>query len=229
MSKLSILLAAAMVLSPVLTGCSSTGEKPIADDPYYAPVYPEAPPTQIAATGSMYQDSQASSLYSDIKALKVGDIITVMLMESTQAKKSANNEIKKGTDLTLDPIYAGGGGITIGGQSIDLRYKDSMNTKRESDAAQSNSLSGSISANVMQVLNNGNLVIRGEKWISINNGDEFVRITGIVRSQDIRPDNTIDSPRVANARIQYSGTGTFADVQKVGWLSSFFMGSWWPF
>lgn len=229
MSKSTILLAAAMVLSPVLTGCSSTGEKPIADDPYYAPVYPEAPPTKIAATGSMYQDSQASSLYSDIKALKVGDIITVILMESTQAKKSANNEIKKGTDLTLDPIYAGGGNITIGGQPIDLRYKDSMNTKRESDADQSNSLSGSISANVMQVLNNGNLVIRGEKWISINNGDEFVRITGIVRSQDIRPDNTIDSPRVANARIQYSGTGTFADVQKVGWLSSFFMGSWWPF
>lgn len=229
MSKLSILLVATIVLSPVLTGCSSTGEKPIADDPYYAPVYPEAPPTKIAATGSMYQDSQASSLYSDIKALKVGDIITVMLMESTQAKKSANNEIKKGTDLTLDPIYAGGGNITIGGQPIDLRYKDSMNTKRESDADQSNSLSGSISANVMQVLNNGNLVIRGEKWISINNGDEFVRITGIVRSQDIRPDNTIDSQRVANARIQYSGTGTFAEVQKVGWLSSFFMGSWWPF
>jgi len=229
MSKSTILLAVAIVLSPVLTGCSSTGEKPIADDPYYAPVYPEAPPTKIAATGSMYQDSQASSLYSDIKALKVGDIITVMLMESTQAKKSAANEIKKGTDLTLDPIYAGGKNISIGGQPIDLRYKDSMNTKRESDADQSNSLSGSISANVMQVLNNGNLVIRGEKWISINNGDEFVRITGIVRSQDIRPDNTIDSPRVANARIQYSGTGTFADVQKVGWLSSFFMGSWWPF
>ncbi|NRB25146.1 flagellar basal body L-ring protein FlgH [Shewanella sp.] len=219
-----------LLLALLLSGCSSTSDnKPIPDDPYYAPVYPEAPPTKIAATGSMYQDSQASSLYSDIKALKVGDIITVILMEETQASKSANNELKKGTDLSLDPIYAGGGNITISGQPIDLRYKDSMNTKRESDADQSNSLTGSISANVMQVLNNGNLVIRGEKWISINNGDEFIRLTGVVRSQDIRPDNTIDSPRIANARIQYSGTGTFADVQKVGWLSSFFMGSWWPF
>ncbi|MEC4726526.1 flagellar basal body L-ring protein FlgH [Shewanella sp. D64] len=229
MNKLLLWGILIILFMPALVGCSSTGRKPIADDPYYAPVYPEAPPTKIAATGSMYQDSRASSLYSDIKALKVGDIITVILMEQTQAKKSANNEIKKGTDLSLDPIYAGGGNITIGGQPIDLKYSDSMNTKRQSDADQSNSLSGSISANVMQVLNNGNLVIRGEKWISINNGDEFVRLTGVVRSQDIRPDNTIDSPRVANARIQYSGTGTFAEVQKVGWLSSFFMGSWWPF
>jgi len=218
-----------LVIFTLLCGCSSTNKKPIADDPYYAPVYPEAPPTKLAATGSMYQDSQASSLYSDIKALKVGDIITVMLMESTQAKKSATNQIKKGSDLSLDPISAGGGNITISGNPLDLRYKDNMSTQRESDADQSNSLSGSISANVMQVLNNGNLVIRGEKWISINNGDEFVRLTGIVRAQDIRPDNTIDSPRVANARIQYSGTGTFAEAQKVGWLSAFFMSSWWPF
>ena len=128
-----------------------------------------------------------------------------------------------------DLIFAGGSNVSIGGVPIDLRYKDSMNTKRESDADQSNSLDGSISANVMQVLNNGSLVIRGEKWISINNGDEFIRVTGLVRSQDIKPDNTVDSTRMANARIQYSGTGTFADAQKVGWLSQFFMSDWWPF
>ena len=81
----------------------------------------------------------------------------------------------------------------------------------------------------MQVLSNGNLVIRGEKWITLNNGEEFVRITGLVRSQDIGPDNTIESLRVANARIQYSGTGSFADSQKVGWLNQFFFSDWWPF
>lgn len=186
------ILAAALLL----TACSSTSKKPIADDPFYAPVYPEAPPTKIAATGSIYQDSQAASLYSDIRAHKVGDIITIVLKEATQAKKSAGNQIKKGSDMSLDPIYAGGSNVSIGGVPLDLRYKDSMNTKRESDADQSNSLDGSISANVMQVLNNGNLVVRGEKWISINNGDEFIRVTGIVRSQDIKPDNTIDSTRM---------------------------------
>ncbi|AZG36996.1 MAG: flagellar basal body L-ring protein FlgH [Shewanella psychromarinicola] len=213
----------------LLIGCSSTPKKPIEDDPFYAPVYPDTIPTQVAATGSIYLDSQASSLYSDIRAHRVGDIITVTLKESTQASKSANNEIKKDTDLSVEPIYAGGKNISISGVPIDLGYGDSMNTKRESDADQSNSLNGSISANVIQVLSNGNLVIRGEKWISINNGDEFIRITGMIRSEDINPDNTIDSTRVANARIQYSGTGTFADAQKVGWLSSFFMSEWWPF
>ncbi|WP_299569878.1 flagellar basal body L-ring protein FlgH [uncultured Shewanella sp.] len=220
-----LVLASAIILA----GCGSTQQKPIPDDPFYAPVYPEAPPTKMVSTGSIFIDHQSSSLYSDIRAHKVGDIITVLLNESTQAKKSANNEIKKDSNLSVDPIYAGGGNVTIKGVPLDLRYSDEMNTKRESDADQSNSLDGSISANVMQVLSNGNLVIRGEKWISINNGDEFIRVTGMVRSQDITPENTVESTRVANARIQYSGTGTFADVQKVGWLSSFFMGEWWPF
>ncbi|GGP81615.1 flagellar basal body L-ring protein FlgH [Shewanella ulleungensis] len=213
----------------LLVGCSSTPKKPIADDPFYAPVYPDTPPTQVAATGSIFLDTQASSLFSDIRAHRVGDIITVTLKESTQAKKSANNDISKGSDLNVEPVYAGGKNVSINGIPLDLGYSDSMSTTREADADQSNSLDGSISANVMQVLSNGNLVIRGEKWISINNGDEFIRVTGIVRSQDINPDNTIDSTRVANARIQYSGTGTFADSQKVGWLNSFFMSDWWPF
>ncbi|MGI1944584.1 flagellar basal body L-ring protein FlgH [Shewanella glacialipiscicola] len=218
-----------LAVALLLAACSSTHKKPIADDPFYAPVYPEAPPTKVAATGSIYQESQSASLYSDIRAHKVGDIITIVLKESTQAKKSAGNEIKKGSDLSIDPLFAGGSNVSVGGVPIDLRYKDSMNTKRESDADQSNSLNGSISANVMQVLNNGSLVIRGEKWISINNGDEFIRVTGLIRSQDINTDNTIDSTRMANARIQYSGTGTFADAQQVGWLSQFFMSGWWPF
>ncbi|MCL1076612.1 flagellar basal body L-ring protein FlgH [Parashewanella spongiae] len=212
-----------------LTACQSTSKKPIADDPFYAPVYPEAPPTQVVRTGSIFVDSQVASLYSDIRAHKVGDIITVMLVESTQATKSATNEISKGSNLNVEPVFGLGKNATIKGNPIDLRYRDAYNTNREADADQSNSLDGQISANVMKVLSNGHLVIRGEKWISINNGDEFIRVTGIVRSQDIRPDNTIESPRIANARIQYSGTGSFADSQKVGWISKFFLSDWWPF
>ncbi|QSX36090.1 flagellar basal body L-ring protein FlgH [Shewanella sedimentimangrovi] len=218
-----------LVAVVLLSGCASTEQKPIPDDPFYAPVYPEPPLTQLEPTGSIYQDAQAASLYSDIRAHRVGDIITVVLTESTQAKKSANNEIKKSSDISVNPLYAGGKNATINGIPLDFGASDSADTSREAGADQSNSLKGNISANVMQVLNNGNLVIRGEKWITINNGDEFIRVTGIVRAQDIRPDNTIDSTRVANARIQYSGTGAFADSQKVGWLSRFFLSDWWPF
>ncbi|MGB0893980.1 MAG: flagellar basal body L-ring protein FlgH [Parashewanella sp.] len=212
-----------------LTGCNSTPRKPIPDDPFYAPVIPEAAPTKVEPTGSIFMDGQVSGLYSDIRAHKVGDIITVNLVESTKAKKSANNEIKKGSDSTLDPLAFLGQNATINGQRIDFKYKDSFNTKREAGADQSNSLNGNISANVIKVLSNGNLMIRGEKWISINSGDEFIRVTGIVRSEDISPNNTIESQRIANARIQYSGTGSFADSQKVGWLNKFFLSDWWPF
>ncbi len=212
-----------------LTACNSTSHKPIPDDPFYAPVYPEATPTRIEPTGSIYMDAEAASLYSDIRAHKVGDIITINLTEATQARKSATSEISKANSNSVDPIFGGGQNITLKGNPLDFRYNDAFDTSRESDANQSNSLQGSISANVMKVLSNGHLIVRGEKWISINNGEEFIRVTGIVRSEDIRPDNTIDSTRIANARIQYSGTGTFADSQKVGWLNKFFLSDWWPF
>lgn len=218
-----------VIAALLLAACNSTGRKPIPDDPFYAPVYPEAPPTQIKPTGSIYMDAEAASLYSDIRAHKVGDIITINLTEATQARKSATNAINKANNNSIDPIFGGGKNVTVKGNPLDFRYKDSFDTSRKSDANQSNSLSGSISANVMKVLANGHLIVRGEKWISINNGEEFIRVTGIVRSQDIRPDNTIDSTRIANARIQYSGTGTFAEAQKVGWLNKFFFSEWWPF
>jgi flagellar L-ring protein precursor FlgH len=218
-------------LLPVLLlgACASSQQKPIADDPYYAPVYPEDNTTPLVPTGSIYSNNRATPLFSDLKAHRIGDIVTIQLVESTQAKKSAGNQIAKGSNLTVNPLTAAGSNVTINGKSLDLGYSDSMDTKRSADTAQSNSLSGEISANVIQVLGNGNLVVRGEKWITINNGDEFIRITGIVRPQDITTENTVQSPRVANARIQYSGTGTFADSQKVGWLSKFFLSDWWPF
>ncbi|KFZ36914.1 flagellar L-ring protein FlgH [Shewanella mangrovi] len=214
----------------LLGGCaSSSGGKPIPDDPYYAPVYPDDTNINQPPSGSIFSDSRASSLFSDLKAHRVGDIVTIVLTESTQASKSANNQIAKGSNLTVNPLTAAGSNVTINGNSLDLGYSDAMDTNRQAGTDQSNSLSGQISANVMQVLSNGNLVVRGEKWITINNGDEFIRVTGIVRPQDIDTDNMVQSPRVANARIQYSGTGTFADSQKVGWLNKFFLSDWWPF
>jgi flagellar L-ring protein FlgH len=209
----------------ILMGCMSKKLKPIADDPFYAPIYPDGQHANLRPTGSIFRPQQSNELYSDIRAHRVGDIITIKLIERTSATKTANNEMSKNSEgKTAAPLL-----YNAEYPSLAVTYNDAFKGSRGADADQSNSLSGDISVNITKVLNNGNLVVRGEKWITINQGEEFIRITGLIRPQDIETDNTITSLRVANARIEYSGTGTFADVQKMGWLSSFFMSEWWPF
>ena len=101
-------------------------------------------------------------------------------------------------------------------------------SKGQAKADQSNSLQGNISVSVAKVLPNGNLVVRGEKWIMLNNGNEYIRITGLIRPEDVTSDNSVSSQKVANARIYYGGTGDLANSQEQGWLTSFFNGPWWP-
>ena len=71
-------------------------------------------------------------------------------------------------------------------------------------------------------------LLRGEKWLSLTNGDEYIRLTGLVRPQDIQPDNTVASNRVADARFAYGGTGDFDQANQMGWLARFFNSEWWP-
>jgi len=101
--------------------------------------------------------------------------------------------------------------------------------KGEGSSSQSNTLTGTIAVTVAQVLANGNLVIRGEKLLTLNQGDEFVRLSGIVRSHDITPENTVLSTQVANARILYSGKGSMTDANANGWLGRFFQSPFFPF
>ncbi|HKK03898.1 MAG TPA: flagellar basal body L-ring protein FlgH, partial [Gammaproteobacteria bacterium] len=99
----------------------------------------------------------------------------------------------------------------------------------EGDAAQSNQLEGSITVTVSEVLPNGNLVIQGEKWVKINQGQEYIRLRGIVRPVDIGPDNTVLSTQVADAQLAYGGTGVVAQSNSPGWLTRFFNSPLWPF
>ena len=115
----------------------------------------------------------------------------------------------------------------------DLNLEASVNSSKsfagKGDSAQSNALSGSVTATVLEVLPNGYLRIQGEKMISINQGDEYLRITGIIRPMDIRTDNSVLSTQVANAKIAYGGKGVVADSNDMGWLAKFFNSKWWPF
>ena len=214
----------------ILGGCASTSQPPVeANDPSFAPVVPDYPRETIVEDGSLFRSYMANSLYSDVTARRVGDIITVTLSESTSASKSADTTTAKDSSVNLDTITGlGGQAVNIGGQSIQLGIGSSSDFSGDSAANQSNSLSGAISVTVVDVLPNNNLVIRGEKWLPLNHGDEYIRLTGIIRPADISPENEIVSTKVANARIQYSGTGSFARAQERGWLTKFFDSTWWP-
>jgi len=214
-----------------LSACSNTVElsKALPNDPDFAPILPEVEEDAIIPTGSLFKENYVNNIYSDSKAHRVGDIISVILSESTQAKKNAKTELKKESNTALDPIVGlGGAPVTLNGQTVQFGINQNSKFKGDAKADQGNSLSGDISVHVLRVLPNGNLMIRGEKWITLNNGDEYIRLTGVIRAKDINSDNTILSTKIANARIQYAGTGSFADVNEQGWLTRFFNSSWWP-
>lgn len=214
------------------SACTNTVElsKALPDDPDFAPIMPEEEEERIIPSGSLFKPNYVNNIYSDSKAHRVGDIISVILSESTQAKKDAKTELKRINETTLDPVVGlGGVPVSVGGESLQFGISQETKFKGDSKAKQGNSLNGNISVHVLKVLANGNLMIRGEKWLTLNNGDEYIRLTGVIRSKDINSNNTILSSKVANARIQYAGTGAFADLNEQGWLSKFFNSQWWPF
>ncbi|MGQ8366361.1 flagellar basal body L-ring protein FlgH [Glaciecola sp. 1036] len=219
-----------LIASYFVVGCSSTStEAPIADDPFFAPATPIYKREEIAETGSLFTQAAANSLYSDVKARRVGDIITVALRENTNASKSAGTVTSKASNVDVQPILGlGNNPIRIGNEAIQFGMNSSNDFSGDAQANQSNSLQGNISVTVVEVMPNQNLVIRGEKWLTLNSGDEYIRLTGIIRPADITPDNEIQSTKIANARIQYSGTGSFARAQEKGWLTKFFSSQWWP-
>jgi flagellar L-ring protein precursor FlgH len=117
----------------------------------------------------------------------------------------------------------------VGGKDADIATGGDRSFDGTGSSSQSNQLTGEITVTVAQRLANGNLLVKGEKWLTINQGQELVRIAGIVRPQDIGQDNTIESTRVADAKITYTGRGTLADANTQGWLSRFFNSKWMPF
>ncbi|WP_117236490.1 flagellar basal body L-ring protein FlgH [Vibrio maerlii] len=197
---------------------------PVAGDPAWAPVHPtQKPEHYAAATGSLFNIDHVSDLYDDSKPRGLGDIITVNLDENTKASKNANADMSKTNDSKMEPLSVGGQELTIGNNynfSYDLNNTNTF--AGDANAKRSNSLTGAITVEVVDVLANGNLVIRGEKWMTLSTGDEYIRLSGTIRPDDIEFDNTIASTRISNARIQYSGTGANQDMQEPGFLARFF-------
>lgn len=220
-----VLLSVVCVLT--LQGCASAN-KPMPNDPYYAPTVASTATLPQRTEGSLFQQAYGLSLFDDRKALRVGDIITIQLSERTVSRKSSGVSVTKDSKTNLEAGRILGRVPTLKGNPLETSVGQKRDFSGDADADQSNSLQGNITVTVAEVLPNGNLVVRGEKWMTLNRGDEFIRISGIVRPDDISPDNTVVSTRLANAKISYSGTGTLADSQSMGWLSRFFNSEFWP-
>lgn len=212
-----------------LHGCAML-PGPKADDPEYAPVTTATPEPPPASAGGIYQIGHGLSLFDDRRAYQVGDIVTIMLTEKTTASKAANSEISKEDNINI------GAGVVLGAsppRAGDLTMETSVASNRdfqaEADADQNNSLQGSIAVTIAEIMPNGLLKVRGEKWITLNTGDEFIRVRGLVRPEDINSSNQVPSTKLADARITYSGTGALADANQQGWGSRFFNSPYWPF
>jgi flagellar L-ring protein precursor FlgH len=217
------LLLAAMVL---LVGCDTLPKR----DPDFAPVQPAdlRPPQQ--ANGAIYQAGYDMRLFEDIKTRRVGDILTVTLNEATQSKKQADMNTSKDTSVSATaPTLFGVASQAVLGHDLKTSLAASSAFNGKGKADQSNSLTGEISVTVVELLPNGNMRVRGEKRMTLNDGSEYIRLSGIVRPIDIDAANTISSSKVADATIMYTGDGGMADSNKVGWIARFFLSPLFPF
>lgn len=196
----------------------------------YEPTLPELATAPPSGNGAIYQAGYDVPLFENSTARRVGDILTVRLVESTNASKSSSTSTKKATDVTLPGPTLGGRPVTVNGAEI-LKggMANDSSFDGEGSSSQSNRLNGDITVTIARRLPNGTLLVRGEKWITINQGREFVRISGLVRQIDIEPDNTVPSSKVANASITYAGRGALADANAPSWLARFFMSPKLPF
>jgi flagellar L-ring protein precursor FlgH len=209
-----------------LGGCAT----PRPESGRFAATQPEPMPPADSANGAIYQLGHDVPLFENSVAHRVGDILTILLSEKTDASKSATTNTAKKSKLALPGPTLAGLPVTVNGTEILNNSLDNSSTFGGSgDSAQSNALSGYVTVTVAQRLPNGNLLVRGEKNIMINQGTEFVRIEGIVRPVDISPANTVQSYKVANASISYGSRGAINSANSKSWLARFFDSKWMPF
>jgi len=223
--KLTAVLLAALLAA----GCNTAPKR----DPDYAAVRPPVTPPPPSGDGAIYQGGYSMNWFEDLRARRVGDMLTVKLSETTNASKSAKttadktnaNTIANPTLLGLNPKFG------LNGSNANFSFATSSEHAFEGDGSseQRNALSGDITVTVTEVLANGYLMIRGEKRIGINQGNEYIKLSGIVRPYDIEPDNTVLSTRIADPTIIYVGDGVVADSNVMGWLSRFFISAIMPF
>lgn len=222
--------AVAPLVLALLTGCS--GLAPHYD---FKPVTPQimalTDPVDPGSrqSGTIYQAGADMRLFEDRTARRVGDTVVIRLIEKTAASKSATTSVSKQSEIDIQNPTLFGVPFSAGSLNLSSSANGDRKLGGEGSSDQSNSLSGDVSAVVVGVYPNGNLAIRGEKMLTLNQGEEVMQISGVIRPEDIAGDNSIPSNRVADAKITYAGNGALADANTIGWFGRFFLNPLWPF
>jgi flagellar L-ring protein precursor FlgH len=240
-----ILLVVMLIPMLGLIGCAGglsrlkgpVQSKPLAYDPDQKPDFQQmaAQPTENMAEGSLWEENAPMlTLFSDQKARKVGDIVTIKIMESSTATNKASTGTDRSSSMSAsldaffnaekrfpaDQPFFNPFSKVAGG--LESEFEGTGTTKRSGD------LNAYITALVTQILPNGNMVLVGSREVLINNENQIIQLSGVVRSRDIDANNQVLSTYLADARISYSGTGIINDRQKPGWLTKIMMAVW-PF
>lgn len=225
-----IQLIVSLLFSGMLVACASSSGPDVVEPPEKM-VMPMMKVKQIPESqGSIYGAGWTMSLFDDRRARQIGDIITVRLEERTNASKQSSTKTGKDHTLAMPSPTIFGGTPSYNGKDVLNNSFETENTfEGEGSSSQSNSLEGTVTVVVVDVLPNSNLIVEGEKWMTINQGEEFVRFSGVIRPADIDTDNSIPSWKIAGANIAYSGKGVIADANRMGWLSRFFQSVFSPF
>lgn len=220
-----VLVSLAVMLA---AGCA-TAPEPIVHSPRFEPVRPVADVPARLPTGSIYDGPRSDQWFGRGRAFHVGDVITVLLNESTSAERAqsanvsreaSNDVLPRGVSTKLGSLASPLTGISLNGANVA--------SSGTGAADQRASLSGSVSVTVVEVLANGNLVVRGEKQLALSEGTEIVQISGVIRPEDVSRNNLVQSRRLANAQIAYRGTGALANASRPGWGTNLLM-KFWPF
>lgn len=238
-----IIITILAVITAVLTSCGgSTPRHPSTAANVEAAL--RTPPVQLydspapKTEGSLYSDDLQPNLFSDLRAANIGDIVTINIVETSKASKNSQTQLdrKNEVDATISALLGFENynhpiindiapGFNLG-TGIDAKYESKF--KGTGKTSRNETMTAQISARVIQKLPNGNLVIRGSREITVNYEKQYITIQGVVRPQDISPDNTILSTYIADAKIDYTGKGDVTNQQRKGWLSRL-LDYIWPF
>lgn len=173
--------------------------------------------------GSIFQTVNYQPLFEDRRARNVGDVITIVLNEKLQATKQSGSNVDRSGSTSLSvPVMVGNLPFKFL-QGTSATASSGSKFSGKGDSASSNAFTGTITVTVIEVLGNGNLLVSGEKQIGINQGSEFIRFSGVVNPTTVVNNNTVSSTQVADARIEYRGTGYLDEAQTMGWLSRLFL------